>query len=298
MGLLLRPDAYYSETSDGIYILSHEGPLVLTGDSIYQVIARLHPYLDGSHTLDELTASLSDQRKRQVTRVISSLLERNVLREIPGPQTAVTSGNQLEARYGPELAFIDYFRESPARAFGKYRESVALVTGARHLLPVFCGAVLRSGIRIVRAIAPAGRDLDNARRDPGQRLVYCPFDGADESAMISILRDVEFVFHIADQHMIEQARLVDRLCAEVGTRLFHAVVLGDQAWLGPFGAAPPDSAGWASGWRRLMARQPVVSSGRPPDSGTAAPAAPSPATAAVANQLVHCAFRSRLTRAG
>ncbi len=61
--LKLRDDAYYAPTSEGICILTNSGEVVLTGPSIFQWVDRLVPYLDGSHTLAELTASMPASRQ-------------------------------------------------------------------------------------------------------------------------------------------------------------------------------------------------------------------------------------------
>ncbi len=77
-GLKLREDAYYVATSDGVYILTPQGEVVMTGRSIFGWVDRLAPYLDGRHTLAELTAALPAGRKQMTERVISALRDRGV----------------------------------------------------------------------------------------------------------------------------------------------------------------------------------------------------------------------------
>ena len=45
-GLLLRPDAYYAETPDGVYVLTHEGESAFSGRGVYHLIDRLAPDLN------------------------------------------------------------------------------------------------------------------------------------------------------------------------------------------------------------------------------------------------------------
>src|SRR5438874_165996 len=70
-------------------------------------------------------------------------------------------------------------------------------------------------------------------------------------------------------------RLLDRLCAGRDIRLAQAIVISGHAWM--------TNDGWTAGWRRVEARGPEFPS----------EPAPGPISAtAVANQLVHGAFRA------
>ena len=71
--LKLRDDACYAPTSEGICILTNGGDVVLTGPSIFQWVDRLAPYLDGTHTLAELTASMPAGRRDMTERIINTL---------------------------------------------------------------------------------------------------------------------------------------------------------------------------------------------------------------------------------
>ena len=78
MGLLLGPGAYYAETTEGAHILSHEGEFALTGRSVYRLLDRLAPALDGRYTLAELTTQLSPDHRSMVRDLVTALIERRV----------------------------------------------------------------------------------------------------------------------------------------------------------------------------------------------------------------------------
>jgi hypothetical protein len=152
VGLLLRPDAYLAESSDGAYLLTHEGSVVFTGRSVHQLIERLAPYLDGRHTLAELTADLADDRADAVRKLVGMLVDRGVVREVDRAEPA-------PAR--PETRYLGYFHDAPARRFEQYQDTATVVLGDGPVAAALARAATRSGLRDVRASAAVldGADL-------------------------------------------------------------------------------------------------------------------------------------------
>jgi ribosomal protein S12 methylthiotransferase accessory factor YcaO len=96
--LRLREDAYYAQTSDGITVLTNSGPVILTGPSIFQWVDRLAPYLDGTHTLAELTATMPAARKEMTERIVQALREQHVIVDADGTEARghlLTSSEQV-----------------------------------------------------------------------------------------------------------------------------------------------------------------------------------------------------------
>jgi hypothetical protein len=73
MKLRWRDDAYVAASGDAVHILTRRGLARIDGASVGAWIDRLRPYLDGEHTLDELTAGLPPERRAAVLRVIGLL---------------------------------------------------------------------------------------------------------------------------------------------------------------------------------------------------------------------------------
>lgn len=296
MGLLLRPDAYYAPTPDGAYVLTHDGEVNLVGRSVYQVIERLTPLLDGTYSLAELTAGLSEDRQAMVRDLVTRLLECSIVRDVE-PGGALDAG---PPGHSHEIAFTGYFRDSPATVFGAYQSMVTLVIGAGRLCGAVVAAAVRSGLRDVRVLTTAecpthlegpgaagcGWREERSRLDPG-----LPRREA-EDAIRSTLDGVDLVLHASDLPMTERARVLDRVCGELGVRLAQALPLGDHAWLMTTGTGGREAVGWTSGRRRHLARRPETME-RPPGEDTPANVTPSATSARlVAGQLVHGVFLS------
>lgn len=134
MGLLLRQDAYYAPTPDGVYFLTHQGSFTLLGDSWHALITRLAPHLDGRHDLDQLTAHLPAERQTVVRNLITHLISRGVVSEV-SPSDGV-----------------DASRESTVPAYGHQR---ALVLGGGRLMGPIASVAQRSGLDDVRVVSVA-----------------------------------------------------------------------------------------------------------------------------------------------
>jgi hypothetical protein len=278
--LMLRDDAYRAKSEDGSSILTHRGVVSLTGASVHEWIERLAPYLDGRHTLAELTASLAPRRREFVADLVAALLKGEVVRELDAEQAPGGDDGEVSAHRG-EIAFIGYFRDRAARVFQDYRQGASLVVGSGPLLPAVLRASLLSGRRRVRAavtdedgIGLHGVGLHGV--DP--RAVDLHPVASDEQ-LADMVGEADLVVHVADRPVPRRAGLLDRLCAQRGVPVCQAVLVGGAAWLS--GPVRPglDAPGLSDGWRRLTALSPVEHGGSPPSPPV------------VANRLVHSAFR-------
>lgn len=206
---LLRPDAYLAESEDGAYLLTHRGPVHFTGRSVHRFIERLSPYLDGSRTLDELTAGLAQERADAVRKLVGMLLDRDVVRDADLLVPADADR--------PEITYLGYFDNDPARAFERYQGMRALVLGEGPVASAVARAAERSGLRDV-ATSVNGSDVD-------------------------------FVLHVTSQ--FGRAEEVEQRYP--GWRA--QVVLHDgYAWLGV--SQPGEAEVWSSARRRLAAWHP------------------------------------------
>lgn len=314
-GLKLREDAYYVATSDGVYILSAQGEVAMTGRSIFGWVDRLAPYLDGRHTLAELTAALPADRRQMTERVINALRDRGVVVETEqdtGQACLLTSDER--GLYRREIAFLGYCGSSGERSFHAYRDSVIVLAGAGRLFAETVRAALDSGSRTLRAALTGADPADltvlaeceqRARnRDPRQQIICSAADPADRDRMSDLVTGARAVVYASDRADVDHVHALDRLCSQVGVPFVAAILADGHAWLGPFGPEPggPDSGGWPawmSAWRRLLALEGdgvAGDSGRAGHSvGTAAPGDPRAGAGAartvVANQLIREVMR-------
>jgi hypothetical protein len=280
-GLKLREDAYYVATSDGVYILTPHGEVVMTGRSIFGWIDRLAPYLDGRHTLAELTAALPTGRKQLTERVISALRDRGVVVETGEDADQVYSLTSDERRlYSREIAFLGYSGSSGERRFQAYRDSVIVLAGAGQLLAETVRAALNSGSRTLRVALTGADPADQIvltdcerrarQRDPRQGIIRSTADPADEDRLSDLVTRAGIVVYASDRADVDQARALDRLCSRASVPFMAAILAGDHAWLGPFGSAVGGRPGWMSAWRRLLAQE-GAEAGRVRPDGTGRP---------------------------
>lgn len=280
-GLKLREDAYYVATSDGVYILTPQGEVVMTGRSIFGWVDRLAPYLDGRHTLAELTAALPAGRKQMTERVISALRDRGVVVETGEDADQVYSLTSDERRlYSREIAFLGYSGSSGERSFQTYRDSVIVLVGAGRLLAETMRAALDSGSRTLRValtgvdpadlIVLADCERRARHRDPRQRIIRSAADPADEDPLSDLVTGAGVVVYESDRADVDPARALDRLCSRANIPFVAAILAGDHAWLGPFGPDTGGRGGWMSAWHRLLALE-GDEAGRVRPDGTSRP---------------------------
>jgi len=303
--LKLRDDTYYAPTSQGICVLTNSGEVMLTGPSIFQWVDRLAPYLDGTHTLEELTASMPADRREMTERVINALRERGVVVEAAEDENGADPLSSDERRiYGREIDFLGYFGSPAARRFHAYRESAIVVVGAGRILAETVEATLASGSRRLRIVVAGDCPVDvtalaeceprSRRRDPDQRVVLTATDLTDEEQLSDLLDGAGIVVYASDIATVDAVRMLDRICERAGVPFVSAIVNGDEAWLGPFGPVTGQGTGWMSARRRLLALD-DTGAGRPHGAGAGqdgngAPngdlRAAGPAPAVAANQLI------------
>ncbi|MGE5830603.1 MAG: hypothetical protein ACM30G_19880 [Micromonosporaceae bacterium] len=89
----LRPDVYLTTSAEGVYVLGPHGEARFNGPSIHLWLDRLRPYLDGRHSLADLTRDLSADRAAMVEQVVQALRDNDLLVEAePADGTALVFG--------------------------------------------------------------------------------------------------------------------------------------------------------------------------------------------------------------
>ncbi len=301
----LRGDTKYVPTSEGVYLQNNRRVLRIPGKQVYQWVDRLAPHLDGNRSLAELTDGLSTDRAEMVDQLIEMLAGAGFVKDVEADRSHTLNPADTDA-YAAEIAFIDYFCDSAAARFQEFRHARVVAVGSGQTLTALVAANLAVGLRNVEVLVTdeCPTDLDRLhqhletarRRDPDQMLTVQRVTGwdGDETAVRAALEPFDAVVHICDRPMLARARMLDRLCWAQGTVLQQAVVVGDQAWIGPLvGSDDEQAGGWESAWRRLQATRTGPAAGRRRFAFTDDPTAPvsqyltSPTAALVAN---HASF--------
>lgn len=269
----LRPDAYFAAVPDGAYWLTNRGPVLLTGRGITEWVERLSPFLDGQRSLDELTSRLAQDQAAFVSKVVHALYEQGIVKDVTGEQL---SAEPASSPHPAELRFIDYFRDSAAARFERYRASRALLIGAGPSLIACLAAARRSGLSEVRVAVTDDCTTDLDRLGDVDHLLI---DTQEENRLPELLTDAHVVVHVTHQAGMSRARMLARACEHTDTLLAQVITVGTGAWIGPLPLSGEVS--WEAVWRRISQEPPED---QPPEISPAA-------AAALAAQLFHRLFR-------
>lgn len=301
----LRSDTLYVPSPNGTYLTNNKTSLILPGEQTYRWIERLAPHLNGKNTLDSLTSGLPESKRQAVEDLVRFLLERGFATDVAAD---VPDGLRPEEKqaYADELSFIEYFRDSPGHRFEAFRSSRVLVSGSGRLLDHLVTATLHCGLKEVHVVglngAPGTHDrLTSAarQRDPRQRLIrHAAPDWNNAESVRATLRGYDVVMHAVDRPFLSRAGMINQVCLEQETTSVQAIVLGNQAWIGPL-TGPRQTAGcWECAWRRAWTRlsdEPFELRDHPEDEPSEF--LTSPPAAIIASHAVFEVFKS-LTGAG
>lgn len=295
----LRGDVYIMRVPEGAYIRSNLGGSILKGASTYEWIQRIAPMLDGTRTLGELCAAVPEPSRAALAKLTMLLHDKGYVKNVLDDRPHTLPADLAET-YAGNIAFIEYFTDSPELRFESYRNSTVVLAGSGPLLQALTNSQLRAGVRtsslVPFAESPFDRDrvaehLAAARaQDPDQQIAYLD---ADARQLDRVAADAAMVLHVADRPMIGRARSLPGLAVAAGAAFAQAVVAGDEAWIGPVIAEDGDPTAWESAWRRLCALAPDLVGADLRDHPETAPSEflRGPTVALVANQLCFAAFR-------
>ncbi|MEJ3653461.1 hypothetical protein WEH80_10795 [Actinomycetes bacterium KLBMP 9759] len=296
----LKPDAYWVPHADGVTFVHVSGYLNVNGRSAMPLMNRLAPYLDGSNSLDDLVDGLDDGKRTMVTTLVNALAEAGLLKDVTDDRPHGLTPAELE-RYSGEIAYIDYYLDSAAARFERYRTTPILCVGAGLTLAALVHSCLTTGVRqlAVAITDECATDVDRVgeymaeavERDPLLRPRMLDPLAGDGSDLVATLRSsgAEVLLHVSDRPMLDRALQLDRLCRAEDVVLVQGVVVDDEAWTGPVvGSKHHPSAGWESVWARRSATRsgPVTETAAAPSEFLAGPTA-----SIVANRIGFAAFR-------
>lgn len=260
----LQADVIYIQAADGVYLRKNKGSLKLKGKSAYRLLESLVPYLTGHYSLEEITQGLDSERKAMVTRLIETLLTNQFAKDAEQDQPHQLSEQEL-ATYASEITFIDSFQTSAASRFENFRKKQLLIIGSGLSLTCLVQAALHCGIKQVNvmmtpeceAISVPYPDTLNlfTKNDPQQTVHLLSLPSyEDESDILQAIQGYDVVLHISDRPMLARARLLNKVCFEQKKTLIQAILVEDQAWIGPLVGLKNDAC-WECAWRRLQSHR-------------------------------------------
>ncbi|WPO69771.1 hypothetical protein [Streptomyces sp. KN37] len=248
----LRTDALWVPHEDGAFLLCNASSLTIRGKSSYELVNRIAPHLDGTADVGQLVSGLAPAVAEQVRGLLRRLAEAGFVRDSGHDRPHGLTGREL-SDYAGELAFIEYFRDSPAARYEAFRETPVLCVGSGLVLEGLVCALIQLGNRrvttLVSGTSASTADLEAAlkpalatarERDPGitvrtTRLpaVGAAGDDAAESELAGLLGANEIVLHFADAFDPDLAHRIDATSRRAGKKVLWGAVHQDHAWLGP-----------------------------------------------------------------
>jgi putative thiazole-containing bacteriocin maturation protein len=250
----LRSDVQFVPVKDGVCFVTNGGPEVFSGKTIYAWVERLAPYLDGRHELDELTSELPPARRAHVESIVAALSERGLVKDASLDRPHDLGDEELE-RYSAEIAYVESFRDSAAWRFQRFRESRIVVVGAGALFVALVHRLSQSGARRLTAAMTVESTTDVARLEElvqfagGEAPILQRADDREEG-LTRLAAEADLLLHVSDRPMLARARRLDAACSLQATAFIQALVVGDEAWVGPVCSPELADRTWESAWRR------------------------------------------------
>jgi len=124
--LRIRHDVVFAKTGDGVLIRHSGGGFLLRGNSIYEWLTALSPFLDGTRSENELVSDLDESKAGMIHNLLDALRERNVVSEVSG---RVIGDDDSLAPFRSQIAYIDHYVGHGVRRFERFRSARIRVDG-------------------------------------------------------------------------------------------------------------------------------------------------------------------------
>src|SRR5579884_2997038 len=142
----LNAGIFYTPSARGVVFRNRQNSFEIRGQTIYRWVARLAPYLNGEHTLDEITQGLDPQRQVWISRLLETLQAQHCLKDVS--QDHAHTLTELEQKtYASAIAEIDAVQSSAAYRFEVFRGRRVLVIGSGLSQSALIDAILQRGVR-------------------------------------------------------------------------------------------------------------------------------------------------------
>lgn len=269
-----KEDVICIPTSDGVYLRSGTGRLRLKGKSLYPLLEKLIPLLNGSLTLEELTAGLVPARQQMLTHLLEKLLAHAFVKDASQERRDLLCLEEI-ATYTANITYLETSQPAAPGLFATFRRQRLLLTGCREGIIALVQAGLQAGVRQLTVLVDPQERVQSAP-DEGVANWLAPCDKEQVVAWIpapcweqdhevrAVVQKCDAVVQICGATALPRARLLNRLCLAEGKVLLQAMVQGDQAWIGPVVSAETGNC-WECAWRRWQTNREALCVGPWPE---------------------------------
>ncbi|HEY0546562.1 MAG TPA: TOMM precursor leader peptide-binding protein [Pyrinomonadaceae bacterium] len=254
----LKQDSIFLPSAQGVVFRNGANVFSLKGKSIYQWVCSLAPHLTGEQTLEELCAPLADGQREMVSKLVSALLDKGLLKNsVPEDKTLLTEA--VRARFKSQIDFIDHYAERPLSTFKAFRQSRVLLIGEGASLKSLAVSLARNGLENI-VLAPHERiaeDLDevevevNALHRAGVKTSLSVIDAATSPLSVE-LKQFDVVAYCSDRPSLRTAALLNEKCFREGRLFLAGIMFGGLSLIGPL-VKPGTPGCWFCAVMRLSA---------------------------------------------
>ncbi|MFI7606238.1 TOMM precursor leader peptide-binding protein [Micromonospora sp. NPDC049366] len=138
----LRHDVVFLDAPAGAYLRGPDTAFLIKGRSAFRWLTSLSPYLNGEHTLAQLTASLDVGQRQTVLSLVRALLARGFAKDA-GQRTELPE--PVARRFAAQIEFVDHFTDDPTGRFQRFHSARVVLAGAGAILTAAAGGLLRNG---------------------------------------------------------------------------------------------------------------------------------------------------------
>ena len=254
----LKHNSLVIQTEKGLFVKAEEADFQLKGKSIARWITTLWPYMTGEYTLAQLCARLEPAQREHVIHLISSLLQKGVLKNAL-PEAPGTLPEEVCKQFHAQIEYIDHFVDYPREHFKQFRETSLLLYGSGESLKALVFSLIRNGLRAVSLSIPDASaaylaDLERevaAVRQGGSEVSLSLVSGAAFETP-GVLDGYDGVIYCSDNGSLKDIFLLNQRCVREG-RLFLAVTpFAGRMMLGPL-VRPGKGPCWLCAMMRLSA---------------------------------------------
>ncbi|ASS75449.1 hypothetical protein CIG75_10995 [Tumebacillus algifaecis] len=151
-----KPHVHYAATDEGVYFRTWTNEFVIKGQTIYQWVEQVFPYLTGERTLDELVAPLPEAQANFVRTLVHELVRRGVVIDATSDSEVPISESE-QTLYKQSLLFLEDQASNGRELFRRYRDRQVLLTGSGLSFRALVRALIKMGLR-----APMIAETDDA----------------------------------------------------------------------------------------------------------------------------------------
>lgn len=162
----LRRDTFFTDTGSGLQLANASTGFEITGSSAYRLFRTIHPFLDGSHSLQDIKNATGD-RWPIIERFLKPLTDHGFIRWIPATDFEVLPERE-RSENSDQIAYLAQFTDTPHASFSTFSSAKILVLGDSPFTVSLVTNLRDNGARGVSTHPSAPMGLTNREEPFGQ----------------------------------------------------------------------------------------------------------------------------------